>query len=363
MNNSEQKYVCPFCGKKFENVGRLNKHINRCVYNPNLNIRYRKYLNKKMDVDEEYSYLHELIKMTLKCNKCNNEYTIECTLKNFDINNYSHYCSIECRNGHKHTENTKTKISESLKKRFPKKIKHKRCPICGDYDCDKEFCHDGQMMQKLKTLVKYFYFNENVIGTHGVFEEWNRLKNELYDMYIVQQKSSSDLSKYYNNYNPANINNILKHFGIKRRSLSEAVKLSFLHNRSGGIGTLQCFKQGVHTTWDNKTVYLRSSYEFDYAKILDSQKIEYEVETVRLEYYDSQRKTNRIAVPDFYIPSINTIVEIKSEYTLDVQEMKDKVKSYRENGFNFKLILEHKEVDLDTVTENLRETIQTRHKK
>ena len=38
------------------------------------------------------------------------------------------------------------KISESLKKRFPKKIKHKRCPICGDYDCDKEFCHDGQMM-------------------------------------------------------------------------------------------------------------------------------------------------------------------------------------------------------------------------
>ena len=42
--------------------------------------------------------------------------------------------------------------------------------------------------------------------------------------------------------------------------------------------------------------------------------------------------------------------------------MKDKVKSYRENGFNFKLILEHKEVDLDTLTENLRETIQTRHK-
>ena len=38
MNNSEQKYVCPFCGKKFANVGRLNKHINRCVYNPNLSI-------------------------------------------------------------------------------------------------------------------------------------------------------------------------------------------------------------------------------------------------------------------------------------------------------------------------------------
>jgi len=40
------------------------------------------------------------------------------------------------------------------------------------------------------------------------------------------------------------------------------------------------------------------------------------------------------------------IVEIKSEYTLDIQEMKDKVKAYKELGYNFKLILNNEEVDL-----------------
>lgn len=29
------------------------------------------------------------------------------------------------------------------------------------------------------------------------------------------------------------------------------------------------YKDKYHTSWDNKTVYLRSSYEFDFAKILD----------------------------------------------------------------------------------------------
>ena len=48
----------------------------------------------------------------------------------------------------------------------------------------------------------------------------------------------------------------------------------------------------------------------------------------------------RMAVPDFYIPSTNTIVEIKSEYTLNEQEMKDKAKQYIQNGYNFKLLVD-----------------------
>lgn len=35
--------------------------------------------------------------------------------------------------------------------------------------------------------------------------------------------------------------------------------------------------------------------------------------------------------------------------TIDIQNMKDKVKKYRELGYNFKLILEHKEVDINTL--------------
>jgi hypothetical protein len=43
------------------------------------------------------------------------------------------------------------------------------------------------------------------------------------------------------------------------------------------------------------------------------------------------------------------IVEIKSDWTLDIQEMRDKMKAYKDLGYNFKLILEHKEENIDNI--------------
>ena len=40
------------------------------------------------------------------------------------------------------------------------------------------------------------------------------------------------------------------------------------------------------------------------------------------------------------------IVEIKSTYTLDLQNMKDKKKSYLENGYKFKCICDFKEIEI-----------------
>ena len=76
--------------------------------------------------------------------------------------------------------------------------------------------------------------------------------------------------------------------------------------------------------------------------MLDKQHIDYEVESLRIEYYDNTKKCYRIAIPDSYIPSTNTIVEIKSNYTLDIENMKDKKKSYEQLGYNFKLIVDNK---------------------
>ena len=90
--------------------------------------------------------------------------------------------------------------------------------------------------------------------------------------------------------------------------------------------------------------FYRSSYELEYYKILDEQKINYETEKLRILYWDSQLLKQRIAVPDIYIKKDNLIIEIKSNYTYDKINMKDKVKSYKEHGYNFKLILEHKEI-------------------
>ena len=74
-----------------------------------------------------------------------------------------------------------------------------------------------------------------------------------------------------------------------------------------------------------------------------------DVETLRIKYFDSQSYTIKCAIPDFYLIDSNTIVEIKSNYTLDIQNMKDKFKAYQELGYNVKLILEHEEVNLFTL--------------
>ena len=110
------------------------------------------------------------------------------------------------------------------------------------------------------------------------------------------------------------------------------------------VHTLPKYKHGWHTTWNNKQIYYRSSYEFEYAKQLDILQLDYTVENLRILYWDSQLLRQRTAIPDFYIPQTNTIIEVKSNYTYDRQNMVDKVKAYKKHGYNFKLILEGIEV-------------------
>ena len=77
------------------------------------------------------------------------------------------------------------------------------------------------------------------------------------------------------------------------------------------------YKHGIHLTWMGTEIYYRSSYELDFAKELDKKRIVYEVERLKIEYFDTQRQEMRIAIPDFYLPETNTIIEIKSSWTLD----------------------------------------------
>ena len=101
------------------------------------------------------------------------------------------------------------------------------------------------------------------------------------------------------------------------------------------------YKTGHHITWEGKKIFYRSSYELDFCNELDRNKISYDVEKIRIKYWDSILKKYRISVPDFYLLDTNELVEIKSNWTYDEQNMKDKIISYKENGYNVKLILEH----------------------
>jgi hypothetical protein len=148
--------------------------------------------------------------------------------------------------------------------------------------------------------------------------------------------------KYISN-NPGNFIKKLKTLGINLRTLSDAQFLLMKNGKKLNKMPNQ-YKCGYYNTWNNKQIYYRSSYELDYAKELDEKKINYEVESLRIVYWDSQKYKQRVAIPDFYLPETNTIVEIKGGYTYDEQNMKDKKNAYENHGYNFKLILEHKEM-------------------
>lgn len=155
---------------------------------------------------------------------------------------------------------------------------------------------------------------------------------------------------------------IVKETGIRRVSLlsifrangidqlrtkSEGVHVAW---QDGKIEPVDClkYKRGEHTSWEGKTFHYRSSYELDYANLLDAAKIRYDYEPkfCRTEYFDSSKNKMRVAVPDFYLPDSNELVEVKSTWTLNLQEMRDKVKAYMDRGYGFRLILDKQEVDL-----------------
>lgn len=232
----------------------------------------------------------------------------------------------------------------SIRCRDCKKQKSTRkCKTCG-----LEKCKPPKLCNKfvlLPTLIDHLGFNKDVIGTPKVYEEFDKIKDILIDEYINNEMSLNDIVKKYGMKdcsNPA-IRYIFKALGIKRRTFEEACRLASFKGRMIPKKPNGNYKQGWHTTWNDKKVFYRSSYELNYCKILDEQKIAYEMESKRFWYWDSQEQKQRVAIPDFYIPYNNMIVEIKCEYSLDEQNMRDKEKAYREHDYNFKLIVDGKE--------------------
>jgi len=255
------------------------------------------------------------------------------------------FCSVYCAHGFC-TKAKRSLINEKVSKTFEEKqlkkqIKKKYCVSCkkeiktGKRKYCKE-CH--KYIQNKEFFKKLGVYQENLLKTNQ--DALNLLKKE----YFIKRKSLGDLTNKYN-VQPSSIHFFFKKNGIILKTVSQGVKDSILNGKLSRGGNNQ-YKCGWHTTWNNKKVYLRSSYELDYAKMLDSYRILYGVEAKRIEYFDTIKNKNRIAIPDFYLLDLNMLIEIKSSYTLDLQNMKDKFKEYEKLGYKTKLILDKKEVDL-----------------
>lgn len=225
-------------------------------------------------------------------------------------------------------------------------MKSKICKYCGqpnNDNYDHSICHKYRIFKSLEK----FGFDKSVIGTTKLFDEYNRIRNIIEDFYLLNGSNESLLKEKFNyTSGSANFHKILKSLGIQPRNNSEALKEAYINGRINNV-VINQYKSEWHNTWDGKEVYLRSSYESDYANELDKQQIRYEVESLRIKYYNTKLNEYKCAIPDFYLPDTNTIVEIKSDWALDIEEMKDKVKAYKDLCYDFKLILEHNEINIE----------------
>lgn len=337
----EMKVKCNDCGSEFEITP----------------IHHLKYINGGCPICHKHK--------TRTCSKCGRE---------FEVNH--HYADSivfvckECKDKEKIGHRKRSTINriqrtkeeqnqyDKMRSRLYRQNKEYTCPCCGQKHKYKEKCQTSDLCRRhpqrmwYKTLIP-FGFDYSKIGTPEYVNEYYKALEVIKTEYFINKLSPRQIYEKYNcqEYgNIDNIRNILKSEKLETRDISESLYYAIKTGAYENIHPFP-FKKEYHTSWNGKRFLLRSSYETDYAKFLDKQHIDYEVEFFRIKYFNTQDNKEHIALPDFYLPDTNTIVEIKSTYTLDVQNMKDKMNAYLTAGYNFKLILEHKECDLNEITQ------------
>lgn len=185
-----------------------------------------------------------------------------------------------------------------------------------------------------------------LLGYKETIEKLDDARSLLHDAYHLEQLSSKEIKdKFGFSCSVSHIPNLLKSLKIPRRSLSESRKLSLLLNKSDMPTGSNLYKSGWFIDQFGNEHYHRSSYELNFYEFLNNSNIKFLSEPLRIEYYDTQMNQTRIAIPDILIG--NRIIEIKSNYTYDKQNMIDKIQVYFEKGYEFSLILEHKEYIID----------------
>jgi hypothetical protein len=293
----------------------------------------------------------------MKCEYCNNDHN----------GNYGsgRFCNVRCARGFSSREKRQEinrRVSEKLKGNIPwnkgtgkpkpkpsryiKKDNIKICRWCGQGECKrKDICKKYQIFP---SLIKYFGMNPEVIGMMDLYKEYERIIEIVKNLYYDKEMSLPQLAEYFNYTNDIrNFNKILNSIEIEKRTRSNSLINAYKNGRCELPKSLNnSYKCGYYTTWEGKKVFLRSSYEFDYAEHLDKERIRYNVENLRFQYWDSQLLKNRIAIPDFHIIDFNIIVEIKSDYTLNLINMKDKKMCYENAGYELVLIVEREEMSL-----------------
>jgi hypothetical protein len=309
------------------------------------------------ELDIPINYYHD--------KRCPKRFCLCCgkLLKNKQKKFCSRNCSTKYNNKQRNcfSEETKNKISEGLKKYHENKdginihgriermkYKNRICKFCGSIK-DNGKCLNDKICKYGITNAKnnyiYFGFDITTIGSINAIEEYYKVKDLLWKEYNENNLSVSQIKEKYNyNGSVERLVYILKSFDLKLRNNSSAIKNAYLNKRLN-LPNPYSFKHGWYENNKGKKIFYRSSYELDYCKFLDKNNIDYEVEDLRIKYYDTVKGIERIAIPDFHLIKEKQITEVKSSFTFIKQNMLDKIKAYKKLGF--KTIVRYEGIDYD----------------
>ena len=265
------------------------------------------------------------------------------------------FCSRSCSASYNNVRRERKPWTEEQKIQAVQKNKAAKKKALWNYEKPRYCKYCGTLLDPKKRERRVCTEHKNVgksrklidrVGTEGnsELERFEKTKEFLISEYFEQKKSLSRLAKEQG----------IWEVSLRRLFLSEK-KMLRTPGESTSYSIQQGFRkipigpkyvQGWKDSWNGTKIFYRSSYELAFSEELDRTKTAYEVESLRIRYWDSQKNKERTAIPDFYLPETNEIVEIKSSFTYDEQNMKDKFEAYRKAGYFPKLVLNGKEMAL-----------------
>ena len=249
-----------------------------------------------------------------------------------------------------HPKSKTLKSTKSVSQTKPlQTTKRKECKICGQYPCVHSNPCKGNWLRNKNNIkrLELMGFDTSSLGSLKVIDSYNSFREYILNLYMENEMSQIDLAKMFKFPCTSTLSLLFKWLQIPVLSKHDQGirSITKIQKNKPFESNNYHYKHGFHITWFGTIVFYRSSYELDYCNQLDNQKIKYDMESMRIKYWDSVQQKERVAIPDFYLPESNTIIEIKSVFTYNKQNMIDRSIQYQNLGYKFKLILEHQEYD------------------
>lgn len=223
--------ICKYCNTliTYNKKQQLGAHIGNCSKNPNRKIQQ----NKK-----EY---------ILNCNRCNNQYIVNCTEYLYSIKKYKKYCSTSCANKRKQSNEHKIKTSNSLKLYYknnpriikpkikivkPPKVKNIKLHDLTCTICDNQFKHQKKTIKTCsKECLKKLHKQNGSLGGKKMFHNKQNVNNNNQITYIYALLDEHNNIRYI-----GKSNNVKHRFNIhlkeakKKRTHKEKWINSMLEN-------------------------------------------------------------------------------------------------------------------------------------